>query len=152
MGRSSRTRLLTAGMLFAVFGAGVLLGLAADSELGASTATEVMTVAEADTDADPDSQSVAEDTSRRRIYHEVEPNESQLALIDSIVKEHRARTTALDEELRAEYQVGFRSILLDTREAIKSVLTPEQAAEYQRLLDEYDEERAAERANGGERD
>lgn len=144
MGQSSRTRLLTAGMLVVVFGAGVALGLVVDSELGAKPAGEVAEATE--TEGEP------EEPRRRRIYEEVGPNESQLELIDSVIREHRARTNALDRELRAEYQVGFRSILLDTREAIKSVLTPEQAAEYQRLLDEYDAEREAERENGDERD
>ncbi|MDH3270452.1 MAG: hypothetical protein OEN56_03925 [Gemmatimonadota bacterium] len=147
MGQSSRTRLLTAGLLFSVFGAGVLLGLAADSELGASTAEEV---AENSDTTDPDEETPRAE--RRRLYHEVGPNESQLARIDSIVREHRARTNALDEELSAEYRTGARAILLDTREAIKSVLTAQQAAEYQRLLDEFDAERATERENGDERD
>jgi Spy/CpxP family protein refolding chaperone len=68
------------------------------------------------------------------------------------VAEHRARTNALDEDLRAKYRSDFRVILLETREAIKEVLTPEQAAEYQRLLDERDARDAAERANRDEKD
>ncbi len=88
------------------------------------------------------------------MYHEVDPNEIQLERIDSVRQVHRERTNALYDELRAEYPDRFRAILLDTREAIKSVLTPEQAAEYQRLLDAYDEEqrRKAERENGDEKD
>ena len=37
--------------------------------------------------------------------------------------------------------------MIEVREAIKSVLSPEQAAEYQRLLDEWDAEQEAESAN-----
>lgn len=141
MGHGSRTRLVTAMVLFAVFGAGVLLGLAADSNLDAET-TEVAAQLPQDGAADD------EQPRRSRIYDQVEPNESQLHLIDSIVAEHRARTNALDEELRA----GFRVILLETREAIKEVLQPEQAAEYQRLLDERDARAAEDRENEDERD
>ena len=149
MGRGSRTRLVTAGVLAAVFGAGVLLGLAADSNAPAEAAEVVAPSVEST--ASVDTANSEEPQRRRRTYDEVEPNESQLALIDSIVAEHRARTRVLDKENRAQLQLGFREILLETREAIKSVLTPEQAAEYQRLLDERDV-RAAERENEDERD
>ncbi len=83
---------------------------------------------------------------RRFIYHQVGPNESQLALIDSVRQVHRERTNALYDELKAEYPDRFRAILLDTRDAIKAVITPEQAAEYQRLLDEWDAKQRAEAA------
>lgn len=142
MEAGARTRLVTALVLVAVFGAGILLGLAADSNLGAQPV---------DTAAQPAGDAASSDepeTRRRRIYDDVGPNESQLELIDSIVAEHRARTNALDEEMRA----GFRVILLETREAIKEVLTPEQADEYQQLLDEYEAKRAADRDNEDEKD
>ena len=41
MSQTSRTRLLTAGVLIAVFGTGILVGLVMDSELGATPPTEV---------------------------------------------------------------------------------------------------------------
>ena len=137
MGHGSRTRLVTAGVLVVVFGSGVLLGFAADTNLGAEQPSEVVSVEP----VEPDDE---EPTRRARVYDQVEPTEAQDLLIDSIVAEHRARTTALDDELRAKYDEqfqgefrgGFRVILLETRERIKGVLTPEQATEYQRLLDE----------------
>lgn len=134
----SRTRLVTALVLLTVFGSGVLLGLAADSNANAVAAEVVTAVPDTASDEDP--------PRRRPLYAQVEPNESQLAVIDSIVKEHRARTNALDEQFR----IDFRAIVLGTREAIKGALRPEQAAEYQRLLDEYDARRAAERENEDE--
>jgi hypothetical protein len=145
MEHGSRTRLLTALILAAVFGAGVVLGLAADSSLGAQPIESAAVPTEEPSD---------DEEPRRRSYtfEEVEPNEAQLALIDSIVAEHRARTNALDERLKAEYREGFRVIVLESREAIKAVLTPEQAAEYQRLLDERDARAAAERQNEDDRD
>jgi len=145
MEHGSRTRLVTALVLAAVFSAGVLLGLAADSNLGA-TPPEV-TADAADTETETEE---AEPRQRRRIYDQVDPTEDQRHLIDSIIGEHRARTNALDNEMRAEYRGGFRVILLETREAIKGVLTPEQAAEYGRLLDENDARARAEREDGDE--
>jgi hypothetical protein len=146
MEQGSRTRLVTALVLVAVFGAGVLLGLAADSNLRADP-TEIVTESGDDEGGAEESRG-----GRTLTYLRVEPNESQLTLIDSIVAEHRARTNALDEDLRAKYRSDFRVILLETREAIKEVLTPQQAAEYQRLLDERDARDAAERANRDEKD
>lgn len=152
MSQTSRTRLRTAGVLIAVFGAGILVGLVADSELGAApVASEV---AEA-TEPPEEPQEEAASGERRYLYQQVRANETQLSRIDSIVQEHRARRNAIDEELKrveAEFQVDYRANLLSTREAIKSVLSADQAAEYQRLLDEWDARRQAERENGDEKD
>lgn len=145
MGRSARTRLLTAGILIAVFGTGVLVGLVVDSELGATPTPPPVAEASADEERPESSEEPADEeeaSERRYIYEEVGPNERQLALIDSIVTEHRARRDSLDEEFETRHEREARSILLDVRAAIKSVLGPEQAAEYQRLLDEYDAEQA----------
>jgi hypothetical protein len=138
MEHQSRTRLVTAIVLAAVFTTGVLLGLAADGQVSAMAAEVTAKPLEAGDSADA--------PRRARLYEQVGPNESQLARIDSIVAEYRTRTNALDEELRAEYADGFRNILLETRVAIQGVLSAEQAAEYQRLLDENDIRRAEERA------
>ena len=147
MSQSSRTRLLTAGILVAVFGTGVLVGLVVDSGLGATPSPETAEAAPAPEATEPAEEEPQEESPRRRyIYEEVEPNETQLARIDSIVAEHRAKRRALDEEFEARHEVERRAILLETRDAIKAVLSPEQAAEYQRLLDEWDEERAQEEA------
>lgn len=143
MERASRTRLLTALVLAAVFGTGVLVGLVADSNLGAQPTDVVGPVADASDEEAP---------RRTRIYEQVEPNEMQLALIDSIVAEHRSRTNALDEANRFALNAGFRVILLETREAIKGVFTPDQAARYQTLLNERDARVEAERENRDNRD
>lgn len=145
MGQASRARLTTVMLLVAVFGTGVLIGYAADTEATAQP-TEVSVES-----SPADSTSKEEPPRRRRLYDELGPNETQLGLIDSIVSVHRARTNKLDEEMRTQLSAGFREILLETRDAIKSVFTPEQAAEYQRLLDGSDARRAA-RENEDERD
>lgn len=145
MERLTRTRLITVLLLSVVFGSGVMLGLAADSSLIA----EQPPVPEA---VGPGASApAAPEAERRYIYHEVGPNELQLARIDSVVAEHRARRDALDEETKARYDEARRRILLDTREGIKAVLTPEQVAEYERLLGEWESRRAAERDNQDDR-
>lgn len=140
MGHRSRTRLTTVALLLIVFSTGVLIGFAIDIE---ETTELVRADSVAAEEGDADAAASGEGTRRRRIYDQVEPNESQLRVIDSIVAVHRERTNALDEEMRGQLSAGFRSILLETREAIKGFLSQEQAIEYQRLLDENDARRAA---------
>jgi hypothetical protein len=146
MERLTRTRLITALLLTVVFGSGVMLGLAADSSLIAEQPSGAEAVVSGEADVAP-----APEAERRYVYQEVGPNELQLARIDSVVAEHRARRDALDEETKARYDEARRQILLDTREGIKAVLTPEQAAQYQRLLDEWETQRAAGPANEDDR-
>ena len=135
----SRTRLTTALVLAVVFVSGVLLGFAADGRLGAAPVpTSAPVEALEPTEGEDDQRGTP--MSRR-----VNPTDAQLSLIDSIVSVHRARTNALDKATRVTYRQGFREILLETRAAIKGVLTAEQAGEYQRLLDEYDARQDAER-------
>ena len=138
-----RTRLLAAVVIAVVFGAGVLLGLAADSSLGAETAEVV--AGEANGEAEP------ERRRRAPIYTQVDRTPDQQVRIDAIISEHRERTNALDKEARVTLRQGVRQIYLETREAIKGVFTPEQAAEYQMLLDAFDARQAAERENRDDR-
>lgn len=146
MGRSARTRLLSAGILIAVFGTGVLVGLVMESELGAAPTPpmpETTETAKAPEEPEaPEEPAEEEESERRYIYEEVGPNETQLALIDSVVRVHSARRDSLDEDFETRHAREARAILLDVRAGIKSVLGPEQAVEYQRLLDEYDAEQA----------
>lgn len=149
----ARTRLTTAVILAVVFGSGVLLGLAADSSLSAEAPTEatvVETVEEAPEEASEEAEESAA-SERRYLYHQVEPNEEQLARIETIVAEWRTRREAFDDESRVQWEQGRREMTLETREAIKSVLTPEQAAQYQVLLEEWEAEREAERENEDDR-
>jgi hypothetical protein len=145
MERLTRTRLVTLLLLAVVFGSGVMLGLAADSSLTAEQPSN--SGAAGALGSAPE----APQPERRYIYQEVGPNEMQLARIDSVVAEHRAQRDALDEETKARYDEARRRILLDTREGIKAVLSPEQVAEYERLLREWESRRAAERANQDDR-
>jgi len=134
-----KTRLVTAVVIAAVFGSGILVGFAADNTFGADAVQASATEAGG-----------AEPERERRVprYMLVDPTEAQLALIDSVVRVHRKRINALDDERRA----AVRQITLETRAEIKEILSAEQAADYQRLLDEWDARQSAERAGGnGER-
>ena len=130
MEKNARTRLFTALVLAVVFASGALLGLAVDRSL------------QADPSEGPE---VADEGDRRRrvpIYEQVEPSESQMISIDSIVEEHRARMSSLHAEFRSAYNPRYQTLLEETREAIKGVFTPEQAMAYDSLLAERDRRRA----------
>ena len=141
MEHGSRTRLVTAVMLAVVFVSGLLLGLAADSNLSAEPPAVVATASEGDEpEAEP---------RRRYIYEQVEPTPEQSALIDSMMNDYRESRGSLEEELRkgyrelrSTYDPQYQRLVRDIRGAIKDVLSEEQAAEYQVLLDDFDRRRA----------
>ncbi len=144
----ARTRIATALILAVVFTSGVLLGLAADRGLWAEPPDSSFIVEPplVEDGEEAEEESAEESGAERRyIYHQVEPNEEQLARIETIVAEWRARREAYDDESRARWEAGRRELTLETRNAIKAVLSPEQAAEYQRLIEEWEAEREAER-------
>jgi len=144
MEHGSRTRLVTAAMLAAVFTSGVLLGLAGDGNLGA----EPPDVTAANTDGEERS---GERRRRTRMYDQVGPSTGQKVFIDSIVKDHRARMHVLHEEFRSAYNPRYQALIQETRGAIMEVFSEEQAAEYQTLLDDFDR-RKAERNEKEDRD
>jgi hypothetical protein len=126
-----------------VFGSGLLLGYAADSGLVPES-----TVAPGD-DPAPVRRSGEERRRRPLVYEQLDPTPQQTAVIDSILRVHRARMNALDKEYREarhEYQASYDEVIQDTRDAIAGVFPPDVAVEYRRLLGEYDQRRAAERA------
>ena len=136
MEQGSRTRLMTAVILAVVFGSGALLGLAMDSSVLANPASVEASGEESEERQD-------ERGRRRRppIYSRVDPTEAQQLQIDSIVRIHRERMRALNDEFEEQFNPQYRSILEDTRDGIAAALTPEQAAEYRRLLEEFDRRR-----------
>ena len=142
MSQQTRTRLLTAGVLLTVFGAGLLLGYAADSTLTATPAAALVPTGAVGSDDEAEEERVP-------MYRQVGPDSVQSVVIDSIVQEHRDRIDALNRQFQGEYDPQFRQIVEDTRAAIRDVFTPEQAARYQALTDERDRRRAEE---GGDED
>ena len=83
MERGMKTRLVTALILVAVFGAGVLLGLAADSNLDATPPEVVVETPEVEAE-EPETEA-EEPPRRRRVYEQVNPTEAQLEQIDAII-------------------------------------------------------------------
>ena len=140
MERILRTRLLTVVVLAAVFGAGLVVGAAAERGVAAEPATPA-----------PVADSLAAPARRRPMYEQVGPDEAQKLLIDSIVGEYRASMKVLHDEFRAAYNPRYQSLVDSPRTAIKAVLTPAQAHEYDSLVAEF-ERRRAERASRNDRE
>lgn len=134
MERILRTRLFAAVVMAVVFGAGVLLGVAVSP-----TAPEAQAGRGRGDDA------------RVPTYMQVTPppTERQKAQIDSILRAHRAAYRALHEDVRKaldqvskQYDPRRRALIMETRQAIKSVLTPEQAVQFDSLSAANDRRRA----------
>lgn len=128
---SKRARLVTLGVLFLVFVSGFLVGFAFDRGLVAGPAEDAKETAER-RDRDDDDR----DRERRYVIDRVEMAPEQRSRVDSIIAFHRDRTKALSREFEEEFRPRYREIVSETREAIKSVLTEEQAAAYDSLLSE----------------
>ena len=130
----SRIRLASAAILIVVFGAGTLLGVAWDRSLSADTTEGV--------NAEAGEEKGGKERRRRTpMYEQVGPTPGQKVLIDSIVEHHRDAMQRLHEEFREAYNPRYRALIHDTRDAIKGVFTPEQAAAYDSLLAERDRSR-----------
>jgi len=141
MERGSRTRLTTLLVLVVVFAAGVLLGLAwRGTAPGAAAGNEAVAGAAPETTGD---------STRTPMYEQVGPTPEQKILIDSIVRNHREAMKQLHAEFRAAYEPRYRALIESTREAIKGVLTPEQAAAYDSLLAAWDRKRAERESKRG---
>jgi len=135
MERVLRARLSAAVVLAVVFGAGVLLGLAVSPPAPNARADRGR----------------GDDAHRVPMYMQVTPTptESQQARIDSIFRVHRAAMKALHDEFRKAldqfhktYDPRYQALINETREQIKGVLTPEQAAQYDSILAENARKRA----------
>ncbi len=135
MEHKSRTRLLTALLLAVVFATGILVGLAADSGLGATTPEVVADSSKAE----------AAREERTPMWEQVGPTAAQATTIDSIVREHRLRMDELHAEFRSAYNPRYEALIEETRQAILGVFDAEQAAQYQALLNDYDRRRAERR-------
>lgn len=126
-----RVRLITLAVLSLVFVSGFLVGFALDRSLTAGPAAERSEKADRGRDLGDDRR-----RDRRYVVDRLEIDPEQRIRVDSIIAFHRQRTRELSEEFEEEYRPRYRQIVSDTREAIKSVLTDEQAATYDSLLSE----------------
>ena len=144
MGKSAR--LLSGVVLAAIFGAGLLLGVALRDRSDSENPELVRDETPRDSDTN-DQRS----RGRSPMYERVGPDERQRVMIDSILAVHRQKMRDLHAEFRANYDPRYRELILQTREAIKEIFTPEQAERYQTLLDEFDQRRS-ERGSGRNED
>ncbi|MDE0358461.1 MAG: hypothetical protein OXN92_12130 [Gammaproteobacteria bacterium] len=152
------THAAAGGVLFVTLVAGFLLGLvwsrtsSAQAEPGAPTAPAAVAAEEADEDRG------GETRRRGLIVERVGLSAEQQVQVDSIVGQSRT----MMRQLRADYRTGYGELIESTRSSIRAVLTPEQAAEYDALLndfdrrrdleDERDRERSRSEASGRDRD
>lgn len=131
MDKLLRTRLATVVVLTAVFASGVLVGFAADRTMDVVPPADV-----------PRAEGEGRTQRRSPLYEQVNPTDEQKVAIDSIVAEMRTAMRALHAEFRAAYDSRYVALINETRNAIKGVLTPEQAHAYDSLLAERDRQRA----------
>jgi hypothetical protein len=146
-----RTRLATLAILGLVMLAGFLLGMLWDRRLAAAP-VPVVAAQEDAVDADADRR-------RRMSFYQVEPplSEAQLAQAEAITARRRQAARDLFEEpaidslydamkvaedqFEAAYAPRFRALVDRSRVAIKQLMTPEQATNYDSILAEGDRRR-----------
>jgi len=137
MERLQRTRLLSVVVLGAIFGSGVLLGLALDFGLDGADHPPVAS----DEQASVDSDEAGDRQERVPLYHQVGALTAQQdARIDSIMDLQRESMRELQrdfDDFRGKYNSRMSQIGHRTREAIKEVLSVEQAEMYDSLLADY---------------
>lgn len=145
MERLQRTRLLSAAVLALVLAAGVLLGLAIDvgrgdgSRPGAGREEEARGAAAGQ-----------RREHRQPMYRQVgELTDSQEVRIEAVIGAQRDSMRVLQREFRDAYNTRYWTIIGNTRDAIRDVLTPPQAEKYDSLLADYDRRRSERRKDEG---
>lgn len=143
---SKRVRLITLGVLFLVFVSGFLVGFAVDRGLVAGPAERTEEARDRRDRGD------GPDRERRYVIDRVEMDPERRSRVDSIIAFHRERTKELSREFEEEFRPRYRQIVSETREAIMSVLTDEQAAAYDSLLAERTRHRSRDDADSVQRE
>jgi Spy/CpxP family protein refolding chaperone len=147
MEHGSRTKLLSAVVLALVFGSGILLGYAADSNVVTAAAVE-------DATGEPDRGTTEAPRARSFVYEQLERTSEQDAAIDEIIRSHRELMNQLHRDFdvaQARYEANFDALVAETREAIALVFPPDRRAEYRHLLAEFDSRREEDRAARNDR-
>jgi len=134
-----RAKVVVGAALTLLFGSGIVVGIVVDLAWDQTASASVPEVASTEEPtAEPE---------RKRIVDGVGLSVSQDAAVDSLVTYHVSRMRDLDAEFRPRY----RAVIEDLREDVKVILTDEQRAEYNVLLDEHDAKRHARRSgNSGQ--
>ena len=134
MDARNRARWGSVAVLAVVFASGTVVGLAWDRPLDAAEAGASARTEESAERGEAGAESEDPERRRRRpMYEQVEPSEAQLLRIDSIMEAYRADVRTFHRESRTRYDEGMRALVVQTREAIKGVLDPDQAARYDSL-------------------
>ncbi|MCG6954746.1 MAG: hypothetical protein LJF04_02035 [Gemmatimonadetes bacterium] len=157
MEKGARTRVLTAVVLIAVLGAGVVLGMALHGEAPPAAAAVSSSSQDADSAGRP---------RRQPLYMQVAPTDAQKAKLDSLLHQNREAMRAITDELhkqfaprydtlnreyRARYDARVDSLFTQTIAAMRKVLTREQAAKWDSLRARADSARAEDRRRGDRR-
>jgi Spy/CpxP family protein refolding chaperone len=149
--KGTRTRLTTVVILFLVLATGSVLGIAVDRRLDARGAVadarrRGLSGRGAGVDrAGAEEESEGTRRQRRLLVEQVGLTDVQKEQVDSIVAHYRGERDSLqarlEADLREAYMPRLRELLEETREEIKSVLTPDQRTAYDSLLVEHDRRR-----------
>jgi Spy/CpxP family protein refolding chaperone len=126
-----RTRLTGMALLIVVFAAGMLAGTAFSRVLSAREPDARAAAACADDKRGPHS-----------IIDQLSLTPAQRARVDSIMDRRRERTDSLWQQDGQRIRAAVDS----ARAEIRTVLTPQQAAEYDRLREQHEQERRLKRA------
>ncbi len=153
MAQMERVKVATVGILALVLGAGFLLGAVWDRKLDAEPAAAVAS------GTAPSTSGQRATSGRRPMYFEVKPSlsEKQLADADLIVQRRREAVKALmaepgvdslykqmkgaEKQFKEAYDPRLRALIDTSRAAIRQIMTPAQAAQYDSLLAESDRKR-----------
>ncbi|MGI9627188.1 MAG: hypothetical protein ACR2QM_10165 [Longimicrobiales bacterium] len=141
MTTGTSARAISVGLLFAVLAAGFFMGAAWDSESASATTVELPA-------------ETPRDGGRALVIDQVGLEDDQRAQVDEIVEYFQAEMRELNHEFRQAYRPRERKLLDQTRDSIKSVLSPQQVITYDSLLearygDRNDEQSRRGRGDGG---
>lgn len=124
MGVPSKARLASAALLGAMLVAGFLAGLAWQGDAGADGGR----AGQSEREGRPGREG------RRLVIDELGLDAETQARVNEVVRHFRSRMRALDREMRADYEPRQRALALETRDSIKSLLSPAQHVVYDSLL------------------
>jgi hypothetical protein len=149
MSETTRLRISATAILVLVFGSGIVVGLALDRAVTPATGapSDLTTVAVTESDEDPEEA----DAPRGYVIDQVTMEPDQRVQVDSILESYRQQVAEAAEAHRLEYS----ALAAATREAFRGILSEEQQAQYDSLLEirraEREREEAAEREEAGDR-
>lgn len=128
IGKSNSARMLSVVLLTLVLGAGFLMGLAWGGSEAAAGVVEPVAPA-------------PEPERRGRMIDQVGLDAEQRIEVDRIVEHYRVRMRELEKEFQDAYRPRRGEIIQQTRDSLKTMLSPDQVILYDSLLEARDRER-----------